>query len=98
MVSEAATLCQLCHNQCDQIKIAKCLQKLPKNDLTRKMIDLTPLQKLPKNVRDLGLLIAAKGFKMIIQPTLKQLVKLFSVTSVTRFWNQEWPKKYLKLP
>ena len=62
------------------------------------MIDLTPLQKLPKNVRDLGLLIAAKGFKMIIQPTLKQLVKLFSVTSVTRFWNQEWPKKYLKLP
>ena len=35
--------------QCDQIKIAKCL----------------PLQKLPKNVRDLGKLIVAKGFKKL---------------------------------
>ena len=26
---------------------------------------LTPLQKLPKNVRDLGKLIVAKGFKML---------------------------------
>ena len=33
-----------------------------KNDFTRKMIG-TPLQKLPKNVGDLGKLIAAKGFK-----------------------------------
>ena len=46
MVSEAATLCQLCHNQCDQIKIAKCLQKLPKNDLTRKMIDFDTFTKI----------------------------------------------------
>ena len=28
-----------CVNQCDQKKIAKCLQKLPKNDFTRKMVD-----------------------------------------------------------
>ena len=27
------------------------------------MIDLTPLQKLPKNVEDLGKLIVAKDFK-----------------------------------
>ena len=46
-------------------KIAKCLQKLPKNDFTRKMIDLTPFQKLPKNVRDLDKLIVAKGFKKL---------------------------------
>ena len=26
---------------------------------------LTPLQKLPKNVRDLGKLIVAKGFEML---------------------------------
>ena len=28
--------------------------KVAQNDFTRKMIDLTPLQKLPMNVRDLG--------------------------------------------
>ena len=38
-------------------------QKLHKNDFTRKLIDLSPLQKLPKNVRDLDKLIVAKGFK-----------------------------------
>ena len=27
------------YDQCDQIKIAKCLQKLPKNQFTRKMKD-----------------------------------------------------------
>ena len=35
---------------------------LPKNDFTRKMIDFDTLQKLPKNVGNLGKLIAAKGF------------------------------------
>ena len=30
-----------------------------------KRIILTPLQKLPKNVRDLGKLIVAKGFKKL---------------------------------
>ena len=44
--------------QSDQKKIAKCLYKFPKNDFTRKII-LTPLQKLPKNLRDLGKLIEA---------------------------------------
>ena len=36
--------------------------KLPKNDLTRKMIDFDTL---PKNVGDLGELIVAKGFKKL---------------------------------
>ena len=39
--------------------------KVAQNDFTRKMIDLTPLQKLPKNVGDLGKLIAAKGFEKL---------------------------------
>ena len=34
--------------------------KLPKNDFTRKIKILTPLQKLPKNVGDLGELIVTK--------------------------------------
>ena len=40
-------------------------KKLPKNDFTRKMIDFDTLQKLPKNVEDLGKLIVAKGFKKL---------------------------------
>ena len=52
-------------NQCEQKKIAKCLKKLPKNDFFRKMIVLTPLQKLLKNVKDLGKLIVVKGFKKL---------------------------------
>ena len=44
--------------QCDQKKIANVYKSCPK------MI-LTPLQKLPKNVRDSGKLIAAKGFKKL---------------------------------
>ena len=37
---------------------------MTQKDFTRKIIDfLTPLQKLPKNVGDLGKLIVAKGFK-----------------------------------
>ena len=44
-------------------KIAKCLYKFPKNDFTRKRIDFDTFTKLPKNVGDLGKLIAAKGFK-----------------------------------
>ena len=31
--------------QCDQIKIAKCLYKLPKNDFTRKMNDFATFTK-----------------------------------------------------
>ena len=33
-------------SQCDQKKIAKCLQKLPKNDFTRKMIDFDTFTKI----------------------------------------------------
>ena len=40
-------------------------KKLPKNHFTRKIKDLTPLQKLPKNVGDLGKLIVAKGFEKL---------------------------------
>ena len=36
--------------------------KVAKNEFTRKWMILTPLQKSPKNVRDLGELIVAKGF------------------------------------
>ena len=32
--------------QCDQIKIAKCLKKLPKNDITRKMLDFDTFTKI----------------------------------------------------
>jgi len=32
--------------QCDQAKIAKCLQKLPKNDFTRKRIDFDIFTKI----------------------------------------------------
>ena len=47
--------------QCDQKKIAKCLQKMHKNDFTRNMIYFSPLQEFPKNVGDLGKLIVAKS-------------------------------------
>ena len=33
-------------SQCDQKKIAKCLEKLPKNDFTRKMNDFDTLTKI----------------------------------------------------
>ena len=46
-------------------KIAKCPQKLPQNDSTTKF--LTTLQKLPKNVRDLGKIIVAKGIKKLLK-------------------------------
>ena len=39
--------------------------KVAQNDFTRKLIDFAPLQKLLKNVEDLGKIIVAKGFKML---------------------------------
>ena len=39
--------------------------KVAKNDFTRKMIDLTLLQKLPENVADLGKVIDATGFEKL---------------------------------
>ena len=51
--------------QCDQKKSPNVYKKLPKNDFMRKMIDFNTLQKLPKNVGDLGKFIVAKGFKKL---------------------------------
>ena len=39
--------------------------KIAKNDLSRKKQILKPLQKLPKNVGDLGKIIGAKGFQNV---------------------------------
>ena len=68
--------------QCDQKKSPKVNKSCPKNDFTRKMIDLTSLQKLPKNVGDLGKLIVAKGFKKLPKvnksPNLVTLNRLFT--------------------
>ena len=52
-----------CCEQCDQKKIDKCLEKLPKSDFTRKMNDFNAFKKLHKNVGDLGKSIVAKGLK-----------------------------------
>ena len=46
--------------QCGQ-----CLSKLPKNNFTRKRKILTPLQKLLKNVGDLGIIIVATDFEKL---------------------------------
>ena len=51
--------------QCGRKKIAKYLSKLPKMISLQKWLILTHLQKLPKNVGDLGKLIVAKGFKKL---------------------------------
>ena len=53
------------HEQCDQNKIAKCLQKLPKMITIENDGFLTTLRKLPKNVGDLSKLIVDKGFKKL---------------------------------
>ena len=46
------------------------------------MIDLTPLQKLPKNVGDLGKLIADKGFKKL--PKVQKIAKSGHTVSMLR--------------
>ena len=51
--------------QCDQKKSPKVYQSCPKMISLEKLKILTPLQKLPKNVGDLGKLIIAKGFKKL---------------------------------
>ena len=52
----------LSREQRDQKKIAKCC---PKIISLEKLKILTPSQKLPKNVVDLGKLLVAKGFKKL---------------------------------
>ena len=48
---------------CDQKKSPTVYNCCPKMISLEKWYILTPLQKLPKNVVDLGKLIVAKGFK-----------------------------------
>ena len=50
-------------NQCDQKKSPNVNKSCPKLISLEKLMILTPLQNLPKNVGDLGKLIVAKGFK-----------------------------------
>ena len=61
------------HYQCDQIKIAKCLKKLPKNEFTRKMNDFDTFTKIASDVGNLGKLIVAKDFKKL--PKLQKIAK-----------------------
>ena len=49
--------------QCDQKKIENVYKSRPKMISLEKWKILTPLQKLPKNVGDLGKSFVAKGFK-----------------------------------
>ena len=39
--------------------------KVAQNDFTRKIKDLTPLQKLPNNIKDLGKLLVATDFEKL---------------------------------
>ena len=51
--------------QCDQKKSPNVDKYCPKLISLEKWTILTPIQKLPKNVGDLGKLIVAKGFKKL---------------------------------
>ena len=59
--------CSDAGGQCDQKKIAKCLQKLPKNDFARKMIPFDTFTKIRKNMGNLGKLIVPKVFKNLLE-------------------------------
>ena len=52
-------------SQCDQKKSPNVHKSCPKMISLVKLKILTPLQKLPKNVEDLGKLIVAKGFEKL---------------------------------
>ena len=49
------------YDQCDQIVYKSCLKMIS----LEKLNILTPLQKLPKNMEDLGKLIVGKGFEKL---------------------------------
>ena len=49
----------LCYDQCDQKKSPNVYKSCPKMISVEKLMILAPLQKLPKNVGDLGKLIVA---------------------------------------
>ena len=46
-------------------KIAKCLEKLPKNDFTRKMIDFDTLSKIAQECGRFGQTNCCQGFKKL---------------------------------
>ena len=56
-------MCIIATDQCDQKKSPNVYKSCPKMISLEKLLILTPSQKLPKNVGDLGKLIVAKGFK-----------------------------------
>ena len=58
------TLCAP-QEQCDQIKSPNVYKSYPKIMSLEKLDILTPFQKLPKYVGDLGKLIVAKGFEKL---------------------------------
>ena len=47
------------HQQCDQKKLPNVYKSCPKMISLEKLMFLTPLQKLPKNIGDLGKLVVA---------------------------------------
>ena len=51
--------------QCDQIKIDKCLYKLPKIDSTRKMKDFETFTKIAYKHGNLGKIIITTGFEKL---------------------------------
>ena len=53
------------YDRCDQKKSPNVFKSCPKMISLEKLKILTPLQKLPKNVGDLGKLIVAKGFEKL---------------------------------
>ena len=63
--------------------------KVAKNDFTRKRIILTPLQKLPKNVKDSGKLIVAKSFKK-----LTKVQKIAQSGQTVGQWCGSWDRAF----
>ena len=53
------------HYQCDHKKLPNVYNSCPKVISVENLKVLTTLQKLPKNVGDLGKLIVAEGFKKL---------------------------------
>ena len=51
--------------QCDKIKSPNVYKSCPKMTSLEKLMILTPFQKLPKNVGDLGKLFVTKSFEKL---------------------------------
>ena len=59
--------CVVCCKQCDQKKLPNIYKSCPEMISLEKLKILTPLQKFPKNMGDLGKLIIAKGIKNLTE-------------------------------